>query len=286
MTPAPVKVAFIEAVATKRWGDPPFKVKAKATSGAKLAFAATGPCDVGSSNALVEIQGAGKCKVTARTTSGETASASLTFTIRRAKPTIQFGDRSVRYTRPFAHKLAAKVTPKIGLKYTLVAAGSGEDCKITAGKLTLTGVQPTLTTDCKIRVSAAGSSPDYDPPTAVTATIHVDFPAWDVDAISPDEVSFAVDGEDVTVMVRENSGDALGISVDQTGGEGDGFCGQISSEPQDPPPGTTTYVIVLQVSQPQTAEGYTCTMTARALPPDYFDPGGTASDDFTVTVKP
>jgi len=112
----------------------------------------------------------------------------------------------------------------------------------------------------------------------------VDFPAWDVDAISPAEVFFAADGEDVTVVVRENSGDALGIAVEQTGG--DGICGQLSSTPEDPPPGTTTYEIVLQVSQPQTAEGYICAMTARALPPDYFDPGGTASDDFTVTVKP
>lgn len=279
-----VAVSFLNAVGVKRWGDKPFKVKARASNGAKLVFRANGDCTVGKSNGLVKIKRVGACTITARTGSGEAASASITVEIRRAKPKIQFNDRTVRYTRPFSIALKAKVTPKIDLEYALVATGSGDDCRVKNGKLTLTGVQPTLTTDCRVRVSAASSSPNHDPPKPVTATIHVDFPAWDVRATSPDVVHYGTDGEEVKVTVRETSGDALGMTVDQTGG--DGFCGQISSTPQDPPPGTTKYVIVLQVSQPQTADGYTCEMTATALPPDYFDPGGTPSDDFTVTVVP
>ena len=84
--------------------------------------------------------------------------------------------------------------------------------------------------------------------------------------------------------MRERSGDALGITAEQTGGGG--FCAEVSSSPQSPDPGTTTYVVVIEVSPPETEDGYACAMTARALPPDYFDPGGTPSDDFTVTVVP
>ena len=71
--------------------------------------------------------------------------------------------------------------------------------------------------------------------------------------------------------MRENTGDALGITVDQTGDADEGICGPIRSTPANPPPGTTKYTIVLQVSQPQTTSGYRH-MTAKAEPPDYFDP--------------
>jgi hypothetical protein len=116
------------------------------------------------------------------------------------------------------------------------------------------------------------------------ATIHVDFPAWDVEVISPAVVDYSEDGYLVDITVREHSGDALGITAEQTGGGGS--CSEVSSTPQFPDPGTTTYVVVVEVSPPETDDGYVCEMTARALPPDYFDPGGTPSDSFTVTVVP
>ena len=99
-------------------------------------------------------------------------------------------------------------------------------------------------------------------------------------------MDYGDDGEEVTVVVRERTGDALGITVEQKGDDGDGSCGPIRTTPANPPPGTTKYTIVLQVSEPTTEGGYICRMTAKAEPPDYFDPGGKSSDDFTVTVVP
>ena len=275
-----VLVEFTKAVGPKRWGDEPFKVNAQASNQAKLKYSAKGPCSVRSLSGLVELKGAGDCVVTAKTTDGE--AASLTIPVGPAKPKITFKDDAVRYERPFSIALKAKVSPSIPLKYSLVAAGSGDECKVSKGKLTLTGFQPTLTTDCKVRVAAAASSPNYESPKPVVATIHVDFPSWNVKATSPDPVQYDAAGNQVQVTVIEESGDALGMTAEQTGGEGN--CELVSSTPEQPKAGTTKYVIVLAVTGP--AAGYECAMTARALPPDYFDPGGKPEDDFTVTVVP
>ena len=136
--------------------------------------------------------------------------------------------------------MKAKVSPNIPLKYSLVAAGSGDECKVSKGKLTLTGFQPTLTTDCKVRVAAEVSSPNYESPKPVVATIHVDFPSWDVEATSPDPVEYDAAGNQVQVTVMEHSGDALGMTTEQTGGEV--TCELVSSTPEQPKPGTTKYV--------------------------------------------
>jgi len=280
-----VPITF-EDVATKRWGAEPFKVKAVASSGARIKYTAKGSCTVRSLSGLVEIKKAGDCVITAKTTDGEAASASLTIPVRPATSKITFKDDEVRYERPFSVALKAKASPSIPLTYTLVAAGSGDDCKVSNGKLTLTGFQPTLTTDCRVRVAASKTSPNYETPEPVMATIHVDFPAWDVEVPNPDVTHSFADGSRVEVTVRERSGDALGITVEQTdSGEG-GTCSEFSSTPRVPDPGTTRYVVVIEVSEPGPGEEYTCDMTATALPPDYFDPGGTPSADFTVTVVP
>ena len=101
--------------------------------------------------------------------------------------------------------------------------------------------------------------------------------------VSPDVVHVSVDGYQVPITVREHSGDALGITILQTGGGGS--CEEVSSTPEVPDPGTTTYVVVVEVIDPG-PDGYVCEMTAKGLPPDYFDPGGTPSDDFRLTVLP
>ena len=276
-------MAFTKAISPKRWPVKPFTVTAKASNAAPIKYTANGPCTVTPRRGRVEVDRIGSCVITARTTSGQPAAATMTIQIRPAKPKVQFASKSVRYTRPFSVTLKAKVSPTIPLKYSLVDAGSGPDCKVSNGKLTLTGFQPTLTTDCKVKVAAAKTSPNYQTPKPVVATIHVDFPAWDVEVISPDVVHVSVDGYQVPITVREHSGDALGITIEQTGG--DGFCEEVSSTPQVPDPGTTTYVVVVEVIDPG-PEGYVCEMTARGLPPDYFDPGGTPSDSFTLTVRP
>jgi hypothetical protein len=283
-TPEPVVVRFVKVPGRTRWGDPPFKVKAQASSGARIRYSATGSCTIGRTNGTVEIKRAGSCTVTAQTRSGTAASATLAINVRPARPKIQFPDRSPRWERPFAYTVKAKVSPTIPLKYTLVAAGSGDDCRLSKRTLTLAGRQPNLEIDCRVKVSAAQTSPNFEPPKPVTATIHVRFPSWDVEVISPDVVHFSVDGYLLEVTVRERSGDTLGITTEQTGG--DGFCSEVSSTPQSPDPGTTTYVVVLELSPPESDAGYVCEMTARALPPDYFDPGGTPSDSFRVTVLP
>ena len=281
-----VAITF-DKVKSKRWGAKPFKVKAVASTGAKLKYTAKGSCTVRSVSGLVEIQEAGDCVITAKTTEGEPGMASTTIRVAPAKPKIQFAGKSVRWERPFSYTLKAKVSPKIPLAFTLVEAGSGEDCKVSNGKLTLTGVQPNLEADCKVKVAAAKTSPNYETPKPVVATIHVRYPSWDVEAVSPDVVHYETDGGEVRVTVRERSGDALGIDAGVTDGLG---CNVNGVSPDPAPPGTTKYVVVLSVTDPketQTPEGYDCTVRVHALPPDYSCcVGGTKTDVFTVTVRP
>ena len=73
--------------------------------------------------------------------------------------------------------------------------------------------------------------------------------------VSPGTVHVSVDGYQIPITVREYSGDALGITIVQTGG--DGFCEEISSTPHAPDPGTTTYMVVVEVSEPDPDSG-TC----------------------------
>lgn len=177
------------------------------------------------------------------------------------------------------------MSPKIPLAFTLVEAGSGPDCKVSKGKLTLTQRKPSLEADCKVQVVAAKTSPNYETPKPVVATIHVKYPSWDVEAISPDVVDYSADGGEVRVTVREHSGDALGIDVG-----GNGPCTVLGVSPDRAPPGTTKYVVTLRVPDPEdngTPQGYDCGMTASALPPDWSCcVAGTKSDEFTVTVVP
>jgi len=281
-----VPITF-EAVKAKRWGAKPFKVKAVASNGAKIRYAAKGSCTVRSNSGLVEIQKAGDCVITAKTTDGEPGIASKTIPVRPAKPKLQFEGKGVRWERPFSYTLKAKVSPKIPLAYTLVEAGSGEDCKVSNGRLTLTGVQPNLEADCKVKVAAAKTSPNYETPKPVVATIHVRYPSWDVEAVSPDVVHYETDGGEVRVTVRERSGDALGIGAGVIDGLG---CDVNGVSPDPAPPGTTKYVVVLSVTDPKETEtpaGYDCTVQVHALPPDYSCcVGGTKSDEFTVIVEP
>ena len=146
-----VPITF-DKVKSKRWGAKPFKVKAEASNGAKIKYTAKGSCTVRSNSGLVEIQEAGDCVITAKTTEGEAGTASTTIPVAPAKPKIQFAGKNVRFERPFSYTLKAKVSPKIPLAFTLVEAGSGPDCKVSKGKLTLTQRKPSLEADCKVQV--------------------------------------------------------------------------------------------------------------------------------------
>ena len=276
-----IAVRFLTSVPTKHWGDPAFKVQAQASNKARLAYAAAGPCSVGRSDGLVAIKAVGRCTITASTSSGPAANASLGFAIDRAHPTIQFKSQSVRFERPFAYELAASVKPAIPLAYAIFDAGQYGECEITDGRLTLRGVEPGLTANCGVEVSAARTSDQYVAPKPVRATIKVDMPNWNVDAISPDTVQFDPANPTVTVTVRETSGSALGIDI-----EGSSECQYVSTSPSPPsPPKTTTYRIVLSLSPPP-PEGYTCEMRATGSPPDWIDSNLKYADNFTVKVVP
>ena len=282
---AAVTVAFVGAVSTKHWGDLPFTVKAKASNGAKLSFSATGGCAIGKSSGVVAINSVGNCTLLARTASGPAASASLTFAIGRATTKIQFGDQTVRYTRTFSYRVKVKVTPLMDLTYRILTGTSDPECRVgsATGKLTLAGNQPNLRAQCTIEVAATRQSGNYTTPSPVHANVKVDFPAWDVRATSPPTVYWSATPT-VTVVVRETTGNAFGIDVEQNGGAGE--CTYKSETPVDPPAGTKLYYVVLDLQKPSTPEGYVCNMTAKGSPPDYFDPGGNAADNFTVTVVP
>ena len=274
-----IAVRFLASVSTKHWGDPPFKVQAQASNKARLAYAAAGQCSVGRSNGLVTVRAVGTCNLTASTTSGPAAKVSLNFAIQRAHPTIQFKSRSMRFTRPSAYKLAATVKPAIPLAYKGIKQSIYDECVVANGRLTFKNAEPDLPADCVVEVSAANTSDQYFAPATVRATIHVVVPDWNVDAISPDTVHFDAANPTVTVTVRETSGDAFGIDVEDSG-----ECTVKSIAPPHPsPPGTTTYRVVVSLTPPP-ADGYTCQMHASGSPPDYLGIGG--SDDFTVTVVP
>jgi hypothetical protein len=274
-----IAVRFLASVPTKHWGDPPFKVQAQSSNKARLAYAAAGQCSVGRSDGRVAIKAVGRCNITASTTSGPAAKVSLNFAIQRAHPTIQFKSRAVRFTRPFAYKLAATAKPAIPLTYKGIKESIYDECVVANGRLTFKNAEPDLPADCVIEVSALRTSDQYFAPATVRATIHVDTPDWNVDAISPDTVHFDAAKPTVTVTVRETSGDAFGIEVEDSG-----ECTVKSISPPPPsPPGTTTYLVVVSLTSPP-AGGYTCQMHASGSPPDYLGIGG--SDDFTVTVVP
>jgi hypothetical protein len=274
-----VSVRFLASVPTKHWGDPPFKVKAEASNKAHLAYAAAGQCSVGRKDGLVAVKAVGTCKITASTTSEPAAKVSLDFAIQRAHPKIKFKDRAIRFTRPFAYKPAATVKPSIPLHFQGIKQGAFDECVVENNRLTFTNAEPDLPADCVIEVSAAQTSDQYFAPATVRATIHVDVPDWHVDAIDPDTVHFDATDPTVTVTVRETSGDAFGIEVEDSG-----ECTVKSISPPDPsPPGTTTYLVVVSLAPPP-AGGYTCQMHTAAAPADYLGPGGT--DDIHVTVVP
>lgn len=277
-------VAFAKTtLKPKHWGDPKFRLKATATPAATIAYTAEGPCTVEQTTGIVELTGIGNCTITATTTSGPVASASLSFPIAQAQAVITFKSVSVRYTRPFSYKLVASSDPPVALGFQLVSTGSDPNCKVANGKLTLSGIQPNLPADCFVEASAA-ASPNYATPSPVRAKIHVNYPRWDVDALSPGTIRYDASHPTVTVTIRESTGDTLGIDVHATG---DTFeCDVQSVQPEAPsPPNTTTFKAVIGLQTPSTG-GYVCHMVAEALPPDYADAAGRTSDPFTITVVP
>ena len=281
-----VAITF-DKVKSKRWGDKPFEVKAEASTGATVKYTAKGACTVTPRGGRVELKKAGDCVITATTTEGEPGEASKTIRVAPAKPKIQFAGKNIRFERPMAYALTAKVSPKIPLAFALVKSGSDPECKVSNGKLTLTQRKPDLPRNCKVQVSAATTSPNYSTPKPVVAKIHIDYPSWDVDASSPGEVDYSkVDGK-VRVTVREHSGDTLGMNVFVNNGP----CETWDISPERPsPPGTTTYFVTLTLPKPGengTPAKYSCTMKVVALPDDWASSvGGTTEDQFTVTVVP
>jgi hypothetical protein len=285
-----LSVAFTAAVPDKRWGDPPFPVKARASQKAVIRFSATGGCEIDPRKGLVTIVSIGQCEINVRATKDDRiARASISFAIDKARPVITFGKRTVVFQRPFTpFPLRATATPPIPLKYRVIPTGADIDdfCGVTQdGRLTMTPAPtinnfPQLDAHCLVEVSAAATSPNYETPAPDQARVVIERPRFDVRAAN--RIVTPVNGR-VTVMVKENSGDALGMDVTQIEDDQDlGLCQHLSTSPATPPPNTTQYSLTFETQSIGTQ--YTCVITVQASPPDWQ--GGNFEATFSLTIKP
>ncbi len=284
-------MSFAGAVPAKRWGDPPFKVAATATGGARVTYAAVGGCAVDASTGTVTIRSVGKCSLTASIPGGGSGSKdTLTFAIAKAHPTIKFSSASVVFRRPFkALRLGATTDPAIPLQYRVLPTGFDIDdfCTVTpAGALTLSPAPtptkfPQLDADCLIEVRAAATSPNYDPPAPKRARIHVLKPQFTVRA--PSVTRTRPGSGRVTVVVREDSGAAMGMIVqDAPDTASPGQCTYVATAPAIPAPGTHQFTVTIEVAAASST--YVCSLLAQAQPPDWQ--GGHFEDAFQLTVQP
>ena len=287
-------VKFTKKIPAKEWGDPAFRVAATASDGRDVTYAAKGGCRVNKSSGRVTIGSVGSCTITAAAVGADPpASASQTFAIERANPVIRFGDAITRFTRPFRYAIKASVTPEIDLRFEVLRGDprgqNDEWCGIRGGALVFTKTPtaddfPTIPTDCVIRVSAGGTSQNYERPTPKTARIRIDYPAFAVDAAESTTVSYGSDADQIiSITVRERSGDAFGIFTTTFTND---LCIVQSTEPEPAPAGTTRYRARVEITggPPSPGTMYECRLVAEAIPPDYQ--GGKRSDEFSLFVEP
>jgi hypothetical protein len=285
----PPNVHFVAAVSTKTWGDQPFMVRASATRGARVRYAASGTCRVDARSGRVTLISVGTCTINATAVEDSRAQDTLGFKVIQARPVIRFGDRSTSFTRPFNFPLGATVTRRIQLRYQVLRGQGGayndDACVVVNGNLRFSQ-NPQLASACLVEVSAAKRSPNYATPKPVRGLVSIGFPSWQVDVPPVPVVHWSkLAGGRLKVPVHEDSGDAFSMSVwpNSAGGSADG-CNFVGTSPGSPsPPGTTRYIVTLELSKPTDA-GYTCSLLAEAGPLDYA--GGKASDPFTITVVP
>lgn len=275
-------VKFTKKIPDRQWGDPAFTATATASSGATVKYSAKG-CKIDPSTAKVTIGAVGKCTITATAMLGDqTGQASVSFAIKPAHPVISFVALNVPFQRPFkAFPLRASSKPPIKLKYRVIPTGTEMDdyCAVTSGGALILKLVPTLAKfpqldgDCRVQVSAAETSPNYTTPEPRTRTIRIKKPVFDVDGQSRTVTITGV--TTVTMTILENSGDALGMGVEETD-DPDGNC----SDRSDPvASGRTKYTFTVQVK----VGSYNCTFKAQAEPPDWQGDG--FEDTFTLTVN-
>ena len=143
-TRTPITVRFTQSIADHRWGDPPFKVRATATGGKSVRFAADGGCRVDGQTGTVTIQTVGRCAITASVPGAKPpATASQTFRILRASPVITVKNQSTRFARPMQYRVKVSVSPRIPLKYA-IEHRDPEDawCKVTSAGILTFSHQP------------------------------------------------------------------------------------------------------------------------------------------------
>ena len=107
---------------------------------------------------------------------------------------IKFGKRETRFKRNLNYALKATSSPSIPLKYAVVHGATGtsndEFCTTKGGALVWTKPptiddHPGMDAFCMVRVSAATTSKNYVTPKPVQALVHIDYPAWAVNAKDP-----------------------------------------------------------------------------------------------------
>jgi hypothetical protein len=287
-------VRFVEAVPAKRWGDPDFVVKAEASSGLAVSYAADGGCSA--SGDTVSIRTVGTCTITASQAGNNEwgpATATLAVAIEPAEPKITFEDSTVRFTRTLRVPLWATSDPPIPLRYRIVQTDetfNDEPCAIDGNDFVFPDSPiPQLSSACAIRVEAAEESPNYAKPRARTALVAINFPSWDVE-IDPvaSTQSFVETGGTITLTIHERSGNAYGMEVEPFGActfDGAATTGILYADPPPSvPAGTTRYTAEIILLDPATVTFRTCTIEARGFPLDHV--GGKSSDSVEFTVVP
>jgi len=225
-------------------------------------------------------------------TSGPTRTSGPTKTTNTqvVVPVISFSDKTIEFRR-HGMALAATVTPKGPIEYTVVRGGPGSSadgqCFIVDGRLRLVNPHvpgdsqpPALSAVCLIEanVRASGGHPAAVPKRAL---IKVWYPAFDVHVDPVPDVVWSQTNQ-VTVHVRELSGAAYTVYVN---GKGTDNC----SGGTDPvsgysAPDTHRYNITVTLAKPDSPAGYTCSMFARAGPVNIA--GSSEDVPFTLTVLP
>jgi len=295
-----ITIAFVTPVPKPTWHGKAFTVKAQASDGSAVAYAATGPgvCAVNATSGRVTVDERGKCKITASVVDADPpVTASQSFTVGKAKPVVKFDNSTTRFARPFRYQLPISVTPKIPLKMVVDRndpRGTNDDfCVVNGDGLLTFDPRPTpsnfpqIPAKCVVRVSATGTA-NYDAPKAVSRVITIGLADFRVNVAEIVPVTHSTTDGTVTFTIQEGSGDAFGIEVysnsDADVGEDNYLCEPVSTTPYPAPGGTTRYTATVTLQAPPGGAAYDCEMSAQAVPPDYQ--GGKFIDNFTIHVEP
>ncbi|WP_410791040.1 hypothetical protein [Kribbella sp. C-35] len=185
-------------------------------------------------------------------------------------------------------EIGATITPKGPIQYSVVRGGPGSladgQCFIADGRLRVVNpnvpgdaAPPALYAACLIQ--ASGGRPAATPKRAL---IKVWYPTFDVHLDPVPKISWSTTNQ-VTVHVRELSGAAYTVYVNEQGNEANRCSGGQAPVSGYSAPDTRSYNVTVTLAKPD-PPGYTCSMFARAGPVNIA--GSSKDVPFTITVIP